>query len=139
MFKEEVSHLQKWVMTHRDQLSISAIEAIDKLCRRTDQFCLTFEHPNAYRTSTMLDRHMEPMARWLFNGRYFHGNRLSADLRIRGWALLHNYRPYCPRAKISQTFQSPADKLNGAVYRDNWLENLLVSTSCQGFQHRHRK
>ena len=87
MFKEEVSHLQKWVMTHRDQLSISAIEAIDKLCRRTDQFCLTFEHPNAYRTSTMLDRHMEPMARWLFNGRYFHGNRLSADLRIRGWAL----------------------------------------------------
>ncbi len=99
---------------------------------------LAFDHPHAYRTSNMLDRHMEPMARWLFNGRYFHGNRLSADLRIRGWALLHNFRPYCPRAKISETFQAPAHKLNGTIYRDNWLENLLVSTSGQGFQHRHR-
>jgi hypothetical protein len=25
---------------------------------------------------------------------------------------------------------SPAHKLNGFVYRDNWLENLLVASSC---------
>ena len=139
LFKAEVGCLQQWVLTHRDKLTSYTIEAIDKLCQRADQFCLAFDHPHAYRTSNMLDRHMEPMARWLFNGRYFHGNRSSADLRIRGWALLHNYRPYCPRAKISETFQSPAHKLNGTIYRDNWLENLLVSTSGQGFQHRHRK
>jgi len=139
LFKAEVSNLKAWVMIHRDQLTTYALEALDKLCQRTDQFCLAFDHPDAYRTSNMLDRHMQPMARWLFNGHYFHGHRLSADLRIRGWALLHNYRPYCPRAKVSESFQSPAHQLNGSVYRDNWLENLLVSTSCQGFRYRHRK
>lgn len=139
LFKAEVARLQQWVLTHRDQLTTYTIEAIDKLCQYADQFCFAFDHPNAYRTSNMIDRHMQPMARWLFNGRYFHGNRLSADLRIRGWALLHNYRPYCPRAKISETFQSPAHKLNRTIYRDNWLENLLVSSSGQGFQYRHRK
>ncbi|MFQ5433526.1 MAG: hypothetical protein ACE5FD_01485, partial [Anaerolineae bacterium] len=51
----------------------------------------------------------------------------------RSWALLHNFRPYCPRAKVREICQSPAHKLNGFVYRDNWLENLLVATSLQGF------
>lgn len=138
-FYAEVCNLQQWLNNHYAHLTTSAIDAIDKLCQRADQFCLAYNHPHAYRTSNMLDRHMEPMARWLFNGRFFHGNRLSADLRTRGWALIHNYRPYCPRAKISDSFRSPAHKLNGSTYRDNWLENLLVSTSCQGFQHRHRK
>ena len=139
LFHTEVNNLQQWVINHRDRLTTSAIEGIDKICQRTDQFCLAFDHPDAYRTSNMIDRHMNPMARWLFNGHYFHGHRLSADLRIRGWALFHNYRPYCPRAKISEAFHSPAHQLNGSIYRENWLENLLVSTSCQGFRHRHRK
>lgn len=139
LFKLEVANLQQWALNHRHQLATTASDAIDKLCQRSDQFCLAFDHPHAYRTSNMLDRQMEPMARWLFNGRFFHGNRLAADLRIRGWALLHNYRPYCPRAKISESFHSPAHKLNGSLYRENWLENLLVSSSCQGFRHRHRK
>ena len=138
-FKAEIANLQQWVQTHHTKLTDYAINAIDKLCQRADQYGLTFDHPTAYRTSNMLDRHMEPMARWLFNGRYFHGNLGSADLRIRAWALLHNYRPYCPRAKVSDTYQSPAHKLNRFVYRDNWLENLLVASSCQRFRYRHRK
>ncbi len=138
-FNENVSALQKWTLAHRNALTTYAIESIDKLCRRSEQFCLAYDHPTAYRTSNMLDRHMEPMARWLTNGRYFHGNLQSAELRTRAWALLHNYRIYCPRAKVSESFCSPAHKLNGFVYRDNWLENLLVSSSCQGFRLSHRK
>ncbi len=35
--------------------------------------------------------------------------------------------PYCPRAEPilgNQGFISPAHRLNGFVYRENWLENL---------------
>lgn len=138
-FKNRVSDLQNWAMVNRTAISAYALDSIDKLCQRSDQFCLAFDHPTAYRTSNMLDRHMEPMARWLRSSRYFHGNLQSAELRTRAWALLHNYRPYCPRAKISDTFHSPAHKLNGFVYRDNWLENLLVASSCQGFRLSHKK
>ena len=138
-FNDKVRLLQTWVLVHRKVLTAYAVESIDKLCQRADQFCLTFDHPTAYRTSNMLDRHMEPMARWLASGRYFHGNLQSAELRTRAWALLHNYRIYCPRAKVSDSFHSPAHKLNGFVYRDNWLENLLVASSCQGFRLGHKK
>jgi len=138
-FKDSIRSLQNWVMAHRHVLTSSAIESIDKLCQRADQYCLAFAHPTAYRTSNMLDRHMEPMARWLAGSRYFHGNVQSAELRTRAWALLHNYRIYCPRAKVSDSFRSPAHKLNGFVYRDNWLENLLVASSCQGFRLSHKK
>ncbi len=138
-FNDKVRSLQTWVLVHRNVLTTYAIESIDKLCQRADQFCLTYDYPSAYRTSNMLDRHMEPMARWLASSRYFHGNLQSAELRTRAWALLHNYRIYCPRAKVSESFRSPAHKLNGFVYRDNWLENLLVASSCQGFRLSHKK
>lgn len=138
-FKQGITMLQQWVMHNRDKLSGYAIEAIDKLCQRADQYCLAFDHPTAHRTSNMLDRHMGLMARWLAGGRYFHGNLQVADLRTRAWALLHNFRPYCPRSKVSKEYQSPAHKLNGFVYRENWLENLLVASSNQGFRCSHKK
>jgi hypothetical protein len=138
-FKQGVTLLQQWVMLNRGKLTGYAIEAIDKLCQRADQYCLAFDHPTAYRTSNMLDRHMGLMARWLAGGRYFHGNLQVADLRTRAWALLHNFRPYCPRSKVSKQYQSPAHKLNGFVYRENWLENLLVASSNQGFRCSHKK
>ena len=138
-FKAGIAALQNWVLTHRDALTNSALSAINKLCRRADQFCIAYDYPTAYRTSNMLDRHMEPMARWLTSSRYFHGNLQAAELRVRAWALLHNYWPYCPRAKISEAYHSPAHRLNGFAYRDNWLENLLVASSCQGFRVSHKK
>ena len=91
------------------------------------------------RTSNMVDRQMQAMDRWLFNRQYFSGHMDSANYCIRAWALLHNYRPYCPRAKIGNQYHSPAHQLNKMTYRENWLENLLVSTSCQGFRQKHRK
>ena len=138
-FMHQVRGLQAWVLKERASLTTGVLEALDKLCRKAPLYCTTFDHPAAYRTSNMLDRHMEPMARWLAGGRYFHGNLHAAELRVRSWALLHNYGPYCPRAKVSDTYSSPAHQFNQSVYRDNWLENLLVSSSCQGFRYKHRK
>lgn len=138
-FQIGIDQLQNWVMLHRDSLTSGAIESLDKLCQRADQYCLAYDYPTAYRTSNMIDRHMEPMARWLASGRYFHGNVQTAEVRTRSWALLHNYWPYCPRAKIHEQYRCPAHKLNGFTYRENWLENMLVATSCQGFRYRHKK
>jgi hypothetical protein len=108
------------------------LEAVLKLCAKADRFVLAYAHPLAHRTSNMLDRHMNPMARWLDGTRFFHGHWSSSERSIRAWALLNNFGPYCPRAKISQTYSSPAHKLNGFVYHQNWLHNLLIATSISG-------
>ncbi len=128
-FKQRLMAFKRW---SQDKVTGAALEAITKLCAKADSFLLTFDHPNAYRTSNMIDRHMEPMSRWLFSARFFHGHWSSAEKQIRAWALLHNFWPYCPRAKIHQTYQSPAHRLNKRVYHDNWLHNLLISTSLAG-------
>ncbi len=138
-FMARIGDLQFWTQINANNLTDAVVEAIDKLCAKADSFVLAFEYPDAYRTSNMVDRHMEPMSRWLYGARYFHGHLLSAELQTRSWALLHNFWPYCPRAKVSETYQSPAHKLNGFVYRENWLENMLVSTSLQGFQVSNKK
>ncbi len=87
------------------------------------------------RTSNMLDRHLDALDRYLYSLRYFHGHLASAQRSVRGWALAHNFMPYCPRAEPilgNQGFISPAHRLNGFVYRENWLENLFVSASLGG-------
>ncbi len=35
-------------------------------------------------------------------------------------------------AKVSDVYQSPAHRLNGRIYHDNWSRNLLTSTSLVG-------
>ena len=136
VFRTRMADFQTWAAQN---LTGTALAAVEKLATKTDTFILAFDYPDAYRTSNMIDRHMEPMARWLHMARFFHGHWQSAELQIRTWALFHNFWPYCPRAKISQQFSSPAHKLNGYVYHSNWLHNLLISTSAVGFNLNHRK
>jgi hypothetical protein len=104
-------------------------QAIEKLCARTGDFLLTFDHPDAYRTSNAIDRLMIPLDRWLSAMFMFHGHLMTAEFRVRAWALIHNFRPYCPRSEAAKAFISPAHRLNGFVYHENWLHNLLISTS----------
>ena len=108
------------------------LESVLKLCAKVNRFALAYDYPLAHRTSNMLDRHMNPMARWLDGTRFFHEHWTSSERSIRAWALLNNFGPYCPRAKISQSYSSPAHKLNGFVYHQNWLHNLLIATSMSG-------
>lgn len=128
-FQERVADLLQWA---QQTVTGAALEEIEKLCTKADRFLLAFEHPNAYRTSNMIDRHMNPMDRWLSCSRFFHGHLSSAERQVRAWDLLHNFWPYCPRANARKQFQSSAHKLNDFVYHDNWLHNLLISTSIAG-------
>jgi hypothetical protein len=107
-------------------------EAILKLCAKVERFGLAYDYRQAHRTSTRLDRHRECRARCLERARYFHGHWTSGECSVRAWALLHNIGSYCPRAKISEQYRSPAHKMNGFVYHEKWLHNLLIATSMSG-------
>ncbi len=128
-FRNQVFALSLW---GEQNITGTTLEAIQKLCGKVDDFVKAYDYPTAHRTSNMIDRHMEPMARFLYCTRYFHGHMMSAEMSIRAWALAHNFLPYCPRAKVAQTYISPVHKLNGFVYHENWLQNLLVSASMGG-------
>ena len=129
-FMEKIEDLRIWASENVE--TGMGLDAILKLCDKAPEFLKAYDHPSAYRTSNMIDRHMEPMDRYLYSGKYFHGHLMTAEYRIRGWVLLHNFQPYCPRSKVASEYISPAHKLNGFVYHDSWLQNLLVSASMGG-------
>lgn len=138
-FLEQCTNLEQWAMTQIPLQGTPLLEAVRKLCNRKQEYVKSYAHPTCLRTSNMIDRKMKAMDKWLFNRQYFSGHLDSSNDAVRAWALLHNFRPYCPRAKIRKEYQSPAHQLNKIVYRENWLENLLVSTSCQPIRRKHRK
>ncbi len=110
-----------------------ALKAVLKFKKKRAELLRALRYPGGHRTSVMLERHMQPMTRCLYMARDFHGHRNTAHLLVRGWALLHNFLPYCPRAQARShsPHVSPFHQLNHKLYRDCWLENLLVATSCQ--------
>lgn len=131
-FMQKIAELKTWA-----RLTIpngTGLDAILKLCHKAPEFVKAYAYPSAYRTSNMLDRHMEPLARYLDGCRYFHGHLMSAEYGCRAWVLLHNFLPYCPRAKVAKQYKSPAHKLNGFIYHDNWLHNLMISASLGGYR-----
>lgn len=128
-FRQQVRGLESWA---RLSLTGPALKAVLKLCGKAEVFALAFAHPQAHRTSNMIDRQLDPLDRCLDRAHYLHGHLMSAEYQLRAWALFHNFRPYCPRAKIREAYQSPFHKLNGFVYHDNWLQNLLVAASLGG-------
>jgi len=125
-FTIRLNAFQAWALDH---LSGTALKAVNKLKRKSALFQQWYNHSTARRTSNMLDRHMEPMDRMLQRRRYFHGHLSSAELAVRAWSLAHNFLPYGNRSRISDLWYSPVHKLNQSRYHDNWLHNLLVSTS----------
>lgn len=110
-----------------------ALKAVRLFAKKRAELLHARQYPGGHRVSTMLERHMQPMTRCLYMARDFHGHRNSAHLLVRGWCLLHNFLPYCPRtrARSQSPYVSPSHKLNKKQYRDCWLENLLAATSCQ--------
>ncbi|MCP4166881.1 MAG: hypothetical protein GY759_13455 [Chloroflexi bacterium] len=89
-FRQQADDFLAWAQQH---LSGTALTAVEKLCAHTERFLLAFDFPDAYRTSNMIDRHMEPMARWLASSRFFHGHRSSAELQIRSWPSFTTFGP----------------------------------------------
>ena len=131
-FIDKITVLSLWSETNRTVLGEKTFEAVKKLCDRAHEYAKAYNHPKCKRTSNMLDRLMQRMDRYLFMKKYFHGHLQTAELGIRAWALAQNFLPYCPRAGPSEKSISPVHRLNGKVYHQNWLENLLVSSSLGG-------
>jgi hypothetical protein len=72
----------------------AVLEAVRKRSSKGDRLVLANTHPRAHRTSPMLDRHMQAMARWRDSSRFFHGHWTAAERSIRAWALLYDFGPY---------------------------------------------
>jgi hypothetical protein len=110
----------------------SVSEMVAKLWNRTEQYALSYEHPGCHRTSNLVDRLMNRLTRFLYHGRGLHGHQPSSEFRLRGWALLNNFRPFAPRSGKVRDYHSPAHRLNQKQYHQHWLHNLQVCSSCQG-------
>ena len=81
-----------------------------------------------------LDRLMNYQDRLLYNMQYFHGTLDSDRLHLRAMALLWNFHPYGSRTKFNNLSRSsPFKDLNGFRYHDNWLRNLLIAGSMNGY------
>ncbi len=132
-FAQRIRRLKEWAdKTFDDGIVRDKILA---LCNKSRLFQKAYDHRGAHRTSNMIDRLMKDQDRYLFFMQYFHGHFFSAEMGIRTWAILHNFQPYCSRVVDGHAeLECAAVRLNGFRYRDNWLENLLVSASMGGYR-----
>jgi hypothetical protein len=110
----------------------SVREMVEKLWKRTEDYVAAYAHPGCRRTSNAVDRPMNRLCRLMYAGRGLHGHQASSQRRLRGWALLLNFRPFAKRSGQVRKEQSRAHRLNGKRYSDNWLENLQISASLMG-------
>jgi len=131
-FRRLMNEFQQWCGTQTWTASVR--EMLTKLWNKTESYVVAYDHPGCHRTSNAVDRPMNRLYRLMYAGRGLHGHRRSSELRLRGWALLQNFRPYAPRGKCPRAFESPAHRLNGRRYHEHWLHNLMVSTSLMGFR-----
>ena len=98
-FTAQINDLKSWAS--KTVKEGAGLDAILKLCARAPEFVKAYDHPSAYRTSNMIDRHMDRMDRSFYTAKYFHGHLMTAEYKVRAWALLHNFQPYCPRAEVA--------------------------------------
>ncbi len=129
-FRERMATFREWF--EQGTWPAAVQEMVAKLWKRASQYVVSYDHPGAHRTSNLVDRLMNRLTRLLYAGRGLHGHQHSSELRLRGWALLQNFRPFAPRSGHRRTYQSPAHQLNQKQYHAHWLHNLQVSASLAG-------
>jgi len=132
-FSQRIRRLLEWCK--KNETPDVLLKPVEKLRKNIAAYTAAYDHPNAHRTSNMLDRLMQRMDRHLFSAQYFHGSITAAELSIRGWALIQNFAPSNPQTvKKYNGLQSPAERLNKFRYHTNWLHNLLISASLGGYR-----
>jgi hypothetical protein len=110
----------------------AVLEMATKLWNREPEYAVAYCHPGCHRTSNLVDRLMNRLTRFLYAGRGLHGNRIPSERRLRGWALLQNFRPFAPRSGQVRLYQSPAHRLSHKQYHPHWLHNLQACASLAG-------
>ena len=132
-FSQRVRRLHEWAAC--SGIPPVIMNKIEKLRNNIRSFSVAYDYSGAHRTSNMVDRLMQRLDRYLFSTQYFHGTMKSAELGVKAWALIHNFAPSNPRTVMKyHGLQSPAERLNGFRYHENWLENLLISASLGGIR-----
>jgi hypothetical protein len=126
-----------WEWTQANVKAAWLLEQVRKLCVRSREYGVAYDHPGGHRTSNMLDRVMRSMNRYFNDGQHPHGSKEACRRHVRAWALLCNYRPWHPAvARANGDWRCPAERLNQHRYHDDWLQNLLVSASLGGYRRR---
>jgi hypothetical protein len=133
-FRRLMNEFQQWCGTQTWTASVR--EMVTKLWNKTESYVVAYDHPGCHRTSNAVDRPMNRLCRLMYASRGVHGHQGSSELRLRGWALLVNFRPYAPRSNRPRPHDSPAHRLNGKRYHEHWLHNLMASSSLMGFRNR---
>ena len=135
-FSQRVRRLKQWTKKSVEESPMK--NNILDFCNKRDKWNLFYNHPQAYRTSNMLDRIMKQMSRFIFNNQYFHASNESATKLMRAFALLHNFAPYCPwTIKLNNKWKSPFERVNELRYANDWFENLMIATSLGGYKYNH--
>ena len=121
---------QNWFPSQNCTASVG--EMVAKLSKKTEAYIVAHDHPGCRRTRNAVDRPMNRLCRLMYAGRGLHGHQASSERRLRGWALLLNFRVFAPRSNHPREHDCPAQRLNGKRYHANWLHNLNASTSLLG-------
>ena len=137
-FSQRVRRLREWAEAHVDKPVVR--EKVLALCDRRAAFAVAYAHPGCHRTSNPVDRLLRRLDYHLYCTQHLHGTTGAAEQGVRGWALIYNFAPSCPETvRESAGLRSPAERLNGGRYHDEWLQNLLVSASLGGHRSPPRK
>ena len=133
-FSQQLRRLREWAES-KMTASIVKDKVLD-LCSKRNLFAQAFRFQGVYRTSNQVDRVMKTMDRALFMAQGLHSKSVeSATLFVRGWALCWNFAPSCPQTiKKYHGKKSPAERLNDFHYHPDWVQNLMVSGSMNGFR-----
>jgi hypothetical protein len=110
----------------------AVLNMVTKLWNRESEYVVAYSHAGCHRTSNLVDRLMNRLTRFLYAGRGLHGHRTSSEQRLRGWALLQNFRPFAPRSGQARPYQSAAHRLCQRQCHPHWLHNLQVCASLAG-------
>ena len=133
-FRRLMNERQQWCGTQTWTASVH--EMLTKLWNQTESDVVAYSHQGCHRTSNAVDRPMNRLCRLMSANRGLHGHQGLSEFRLRGWALLLNFRPHAPRSNQPRTHDSPAHRLNGKRYHEHWLHHLMASTSLMGFRNR---
>jgi hypothetical protein len=134
-FSQRLRRLLGWA--RRQGLPAWLMEQVQKLCGRSKEYQEAYKHPGSHRTSNMPDRAMRAMNRYNESGQHLHGSHEACRLHARAWALLFNFRDWHPAtARANEGKRCPAERLNGHRYHGDWLQNLLVHASLNGYRRR---
>ena len=129
MFDRRMKAFKKWFEKQSWSASVQSMTA--KIWKRAKQYRQAYQHEGCYRTSNQVDRLMNRLTRNMYAARGLHGHQTTSELRLRGWALLNNFRPFAKRAGTKREFDSPAHRINKKKYHNNWLQNLMISAHSQ--------